>query len=514
MNKISICLLFSFTIAHSQVPVISYATPNVFTYGQTITDLAPTITGGTVIAETLVSTFAGSGIMGSVDGNGTSASFNLPTVVTLDSFGNVFVVDRSNHKIRKITPAGDISTFAGSGSIGSADGIGTAASFKYPDGAVFDSHNALFVSDQSNHKIRKITPDGTVSTFAGTGMIGSADGLGILASFYYPAGMAVDASDNLYVADYGNNKIRKITPNGSVTTFAGTGVIGSADGTSLTAQFNGATGVCVDPAGNVFVADYYNNKIRKINVLGDVTTIAGSGAIGSADGIATNASFHYPAIVALDLNNNLFITDEENHKIRKITPDGMVSTYAGTGIAGATDGVATVAQFNLATGVAVDHSNNVFVCDYGNNKIRKIKTYGFFITPALPMGLNFDTATGIISGTPSVISPPTDYTVTASNVDGMSAFVLNIAVNPQLNMPCYNIPNLQIYPNPVTDILTISSSESITAIKVVNLLGQEIVLKSNVTTSNKIDVSGLSNGYYLAKISIGNIIKTVRFLKQ
>ena len=514
MNKISIYLLFILNLAYSQAPVISYATPNVFTNGQTITNLAPTATGGTVVFQTLVSTFAGSGIIGSADGNGTSASFNLPTVVTLDSFGNVFVVDRSNHKIRKITPAGDVSTFAGSGSIGFADGIGTAASFKYPDGAVFDSHNALFVSDQSNHKIRKITPDGTVSTFAGTGMIGSADGIGILASFYYPAGMAVDALDNLYVADYGNNKIRKITPNGFVTTFAGTGVIGSADGTSLTAQFNGATGVCVDPVGNVFVADYYNNKIRKINTLGDVTTIAGSGAIGSADGIGTSASFYYPAIVAIDLSNNLFITDEENHKIRKITPDGVVATYAGTGIAGASDGVATAAQFNSATGVAIDHLNTVFVCDYGNHKIRKIKTYGYSISPALPMGLSFDTATGIISGTPSVISPPTDYTVTASNVDGVSTFALNIAVSPQLGTPEHVIPNLQIYPNPVTDILTISPSEGITALKVVNLLGQEIVLKSNITTSNKIDVSGLSNGYYLAKISIGNIIKTVRFLKQ
>ncbi|WP_293875489.1 T9SS type A sorting domain-containing protein [Flavobacterium sp.] len=514
MNKISILLLFSLTVAHSQVPVISYTTPNVFTNGQTITDLIPTATGGAIIAETLVSTFAGSGTVGSADGNGIAASFNLPTVVTIDSFGNIFVVDRSNHKIRKITPARDVTTFAGSGSIGSADGIGTAASFKYPDGAVFDSQNNLFVSDQSNHKIRKITPDGTVSTFAGTGLIGSADGIGILASFYYPAGMTVDAVDNLYVADYGNNKIRKITPNGTVTTFAGTGIAGSADGTVLTAQFNGATGVCIDPLGSIFVADYYSNKIRKISTIGDVTTIAGTGTIGSTDGIGTSASFYYPAIVAIDLNNNLFITDEENHKIRKITPDGMVSTYAGTGVIGATDGLATVAQFNSATGVAIDHSNTVFVCDYGNNKIRKIKTYGYSISPALPTGLLFNTSNGRISGTPTVVSPATDYTVTASNSDGMSTFVLNIAVNPELGIPNYVIPNIQIYPNPVTDILTITPSEGITAIKLVTLLGQEIVLNSTRSVGNKIDVSGLSDGCYIARISFGNIIKTIRFLKQ
>ncbi|HNP32351.1 MAG TPA: hypothetical protein PKN96_03570, partial [Flavobacterium sp.] len=264
MKKITLCLLLALNLAYSQAPNISYNTPNVFTVGQSITNLNPTNTGGIVIAQTLVSTFAGSGSVGSVNANGTSASFNLPTVVTLDSSGNVFVVDRSNHKIRKITPNGDVTTFAGSGSIGSADGVGTAASFKYPDGAVFDSHDNLFVSDQSNHKIRKITPDGTVSTFAGSGSIGAVDAVGTAASFYYPAGMAVDADDNLYVADYGNNKIRKITPDGTVTTFAGTGVAGVAEGDVSTAQFNGATGVCVDSFGNVFVADYYNNKIRKI----------------------------------------------------------------------------------------------------------------------------------------------------------------------------------------------------------------------------------------------------------
>ena len=510
MNKISICLLLTINLVQSQAPNISYTTPNVYTNGQTITSLAPTNTGGTIIAQTLVSTFAGSGSVGSANGNGIAASFNLPTVVTIDSLGNIFVVDRSNHKIRKITPTGDVTTFAGSGSIGSADGVGITASFKYPDGAVFDSHDNLFVSDQSNHKIRKITPDGTVSTFAGTGIIGSANGVGILASFYYPAGMAVDATDNLYVADYGNNKIRKITPDGTVTTFAGTGVAGSADGTVLTAQFYGATGVCMDSFGNIFVADYYNNKIRKINTSGDVTTVAGTGAIGSADGVGISASFYYPAIVAVDAANNLFITDEENNKIRKITPDGMVSTYAGTGIAGATDGVSTVAQFNSSTGVAVDHANNVFVCDYNNNKIRKIKTYGYFITPILPAGLSFDTATGIISGTPTAISPATDYTVIASNVDGESSFVVNITVNAELGLPNNTTSGLRIYPNPVTEILNIVTTESITEVKIVNLLGQEILSAA----TDKIDVSGIANGCYFAKIIIGNTIKTIRFLKE
>lgn len=514
MRKSIICLLLTINLAQSQPPIINYTNPNVFTVGQSIISLTPNSTGGIVIAETRVSTFAGSGSVGSADGNGIAASFNLPTVVTIDSFGNVFVVDRSNHKIRKITPNGDVTTFAGSGFSGSADGIGTAASFRYPDGAVFDSQNNLFVSDQSNHKIRKITPDGTVTTFAGSGTIGAANGIGTAASFYYPAGMAVDAVDNLYIADYGNNKIRKISPDGTVSTFAGTGVAGSSDGNVSTAQFNGATGVCVDSFGNVFVADYYNNKIRKIDTSGEVSTFAGSGTIGSADGIGNAASFHYPAIVAVDAANNLFITDEENHKIRKITTDRTVTTFAGNGTIGATDGISTLAQFNFPTGVAVDNSNNVFVCDYSNHKIRKINRYGFSISPSLPSGLSFDTTTGIISGTPTVVSPSTNYTITASNIDGVGSFVLNITVEAELGLPNFNTSNLRIYPNPVTNTLTISTSENITEIKISNLIGQNILSKTNLSSEEKIDVSSLVNGWYLVQTTFGNSTKTTKFLKQ
>ena len=326
--------------------------------------------------------------------------------------------------------------------------------------------------------------------------------------------MAVDAADNLYVADYGNNKIRKIAPDGTVSTFAGTGVAGAAEGDVTTAQFNGATGVCVDSFGNVFVADYYNNKIRKIDTFGNVTTVAGSGAIGAADGIGTAASFYYPAIVAVDMANNLFITDEENHKIRKITTDGIVSTYAGDGTLGTTNGISTVAQFNYPTGVAVDASYNVYVCDYGNNKIRKIKSYGYTISPTLPAGLYFDNSTGSISGTPNTISPATDYTVTASNIDGASSFLVNIRVDAELGLSNFNSPNLRIYPNPVIDILTISAAENISEIKISNLLGQKILSKSNLSSEEKINVSSFVNGWYLVQTTIGNSTKTVKFLKE
>lgn len=514
MKKIIFCLALTVNLVYSQAPNISYSTPNIFSLNQAITNIVPINTGGNVVAQRLVSTLAGSGTVGSANANGILASFNLPTVVALDSFGNVFVVDRSNHKIRKITPNGDVTTFAGSGVSGSVDGIGTAASFRFPDGAAFDTHNNLFISDQSNHKIRKITPDGTVSTFAGSGIMGAIDGVGIAASFYYPAGMTVDANDNLLIADYGNNKIRKVTPDGIVTTFAGTGVAGSQEGTTLTAQFNGATGVCLDSFGNVFVADYYNNKIRKIDVLGNVSTFAGSGAIGALDGNGILASFHSPAIIAVDNNNNLFVTDEGNHKIREIKPDGTVSTYAGNGTIGATNGIATSAQFNSPTGVAIDNLNTVFVADYSNHKIRKIKTYGYSIFPELPAGLNFDTATGIISGTPTAISPASDYTITASNIEGESSFVVNFAVENELGFPDIDTSSIRIYPNPVKAVLTISTSESISEISIFNLIGQKLVSKTTLSSEEKIAVSELANGWYLLQTTIGNRTKTTKFLKQ
>jgi sugar lactone lactonase YvrE len=513
MNKTLISFLLILNLVHAQAPTISYATPNVYNVGESILALIPTNTGGAIVAGRIVSSFAGSGSMGGGNGNGIATSFNLPTVVTLDHLGNAYVVDRMNNKIRKITPNGDVTTFAGSGAIGSTDGIWYVATFHFPDGAVCDSQNNVFISDQSNHKIRKITPDGTVSTFAGTGVVGSADGPGDSATLYYPSGMTIDSNDNLYVAEYGNNKIRKITPDGIVSTYAGTGAAGSADGTTTTATFNGCTGVGIDSFGNIFVADYYNHKIRKIDTTGNVTTFAGTGASGSADGFGTNASFNNPAIVAADSNNNLFVTDEGNNKIRKIDTAGNGTTYAGTGNPGATDGAANIAEFKTPTGVAVDEAQVVYVCDYGNNKIRKINEYGYKVYPNLPDGLSIDTATGTISGTPTTAIPSTDFTVTATNPSGSSSFVINITVG-GLGLPAFNSSTVKIYPNPIKDVITIKAPANISEIKIYNPIGQEIIAKSNLSAEENINVSCWANGWYFVKTTIGNSVKTIKVLKE
>lgn len=498
---------------YGQAPQISYTTPNTFLVNQTIVPLVPNNTGGLVPNQPLVFTFAGTGVIGATDGTGTVASFNLPTVVTTYNSNTVVVVDRSNHKIRKITADGTVTTLAGTGAIGALDGPALLATFRYPDGAVADSQGNIFISDQSNHKIRKIDTNGMVSTFAGSGVAGFLDGAGTTAKFYYPAGMAIDADDNLYVADFSNHRIRKITPGGVVTTYAGLAAAGAVDGNVSVAKFNGPTGVCVDASGNVFVADYYNQKIRKIDVFGNVTTVAGTGIAGATDGPAATATFNYPAIVAVDALSNLFVTDEGNHKIRKITAFGAVTTFAGTGTAGAVDAVATSAMFNSPTGVCVANDGTVYVADYGNHKIRKISTYGYSVSPALPEGLLLNSVTGEISGTPTQVALMTDYTITATNASGSSSFVVSIEVG-TLGAEMFDAKRIKVYPNPVSEVLYVTAKEDIEKISVFNLVGQKVKEFDSEAATHPLDFHAFSKGSYLLKIETVSGIKEICIMKQ
>ncbi len=353
-----------------------------------------------------VTTLAGlagrTGFIGSADGTGSAARIWFPAGVAVDSAGIVYVADHNNHTIRKITPAGTVTTLAGLGyAWGSSDGTGSAARFAYPTGVTVDSGGNVYVADRFNSTIRKITPAGVVTTLAGlAGSYGSVDGIGSNARFYGPLGVAVDSGGNVYVADNGNHTIRKITPARVVSTIAGqAGSIGSADGTGSAARFYNPSGVTVDSAGTVSVADQNNNTIRKIDASTVVTTLAGSAfASGAADGVRDAARFLNPCGVTMDSAGNGYVADYNNHTIRKITPGGGVTTLAGlAGNSGSADGTGSDARFYNPTGVTVDSAGNVYVADRNNHTIRKITPAGVVTTLAGLAGL-LGTADGTGSG--------------------------------------------------------------------------------------------------------------------
>ena len=334
-----------------------------------------------VTAAGVVSTLAGS-TQGYTDGTGTAAQFNFPFGVAVDGAGTVFVADTGSNRIRKVTAAGVVSTLAGSGTSGYADGTGTAAQFKNPYGVAVDGAGTVYVADEGNHRIRKVTAAGVVSTLAGSGTAGFADGTGTAAQFNFPTGVAVDCSGTVYVADYVNQRIRKVTAAGVVSTLAGSGTAGFADGTGTAAQFNFPTGVAVDGTGTVYVADYVNQRIRTVTAAGVVSTLAGSGTYGFADGTGTAAQFRDPHGVAVDAAGTVYVADYGNHRIRTVTAAGVVSTLAGSGTSGFADGTGTAAQFNNPKGVAVDGAGTVYVADYGNHRIRMVTAAGVVSTLA------------------------------------------------------------------------------------------------------------------------------------
>lgn len=391
------------------------------------------------------STIAG-GSPGFLDGINSNAQFNNLTGVAVDGAGNVYVADQGNNAIRKITPAGTnwiVTTIAG-GTQGSEDGTNTGAQFFGPAGVAVDAAGKLYVTDQYNGTIRQITPLGTnwvVSTIAGSaGLLGNQDGTNASAEFSGPAGIAVDGFGNIFVADEANNAIREIIPSGGnwiVSTMAG-GSRGNRDGVNSSAQFFSPSGVAVDSSGRVFVADQFNNTIRLLNPAGSnwvVTTIAGQSIAGGSDGSGTNAQFNAPINLAMDAGNHLYVADLFNDAIRKMTLVGtewMVTTIAG-GSAGSTSGAGANAQFNLPFDVAADAFGDVFVADSQNNAVRLGAAAGsppptggveVVITPAnaVSAGAGWQLDGGLVQSSGAILSglAPGDHTISFTTMTGFT----------------------------------------------------------------------------------------------
>ncbi|MBY0244048.1 MAG: putative Ig domain-containing protein, partial [Sphingobacteriaceae bacterium] len=423
----------SINLAVGDVPNISVnLATNKFPINKAIPALEVKNSGGSIFpSQNMVSTFSGKL---RPDFYSIKSSLNSPHDVALDKEGNLYVVDQRNSVIRKITKSGESTTLAGSGYQFVA-GMGMQPTLDNISSLTVDGQGNVYVTNSKN--IHKITKEGVLSTLAGTGKSGNTDGIGTSASFSLPRGLAVDAQENVYVVDQMNNNVRKITKEGVVTTVAGSGRGGNTDGMGTAASFNNPMGIAVDSQGNLYVADGVNRTIRKITKEGLVTTFAGSGREGNTDGIGRAATFNSPSDVIVDEDMNVYVVDAGNYNVRKITKEGVVTTLAGTGPADPANFVLTPmsegthpgcfangpgwrALFRHPKGIAVDPEGNLYVADQGNHMIRKISTFSYSVTPALPAGLKLNTLTGIISGTPTELSATKTYTITAYNEFGQS----------------------------------------------------------------------------------------------
>ncbi|TXH20733.1 MAG: hypothetical protein E6Q95_05195 [Chitinophagaceae bacterium] len=334
-----------------------------------------------------ITTIAGNGSLGNVDDFGSNARFNYPSAVAIDASGNIYVADVNNHSIRKITPSGAVTTLAGNGSPGYVDGNGASAQFNSPYGLTVDAAGNIYVADTENHRIRKIDPSGNVTTIAGSGIWGILDGTLSNARFYMPSSVAIDEiTGKLYVTDFAGHDVRVIdiaTDNVSILAGAGNGVNGQyADGVGTSARFYHPTCIVLGPDGFLYVADEDNHCIRKIDKSnGTVTTFSGLGqTAGSANGTSGSggtARFNYPRSIAFDAAGNMMVAGYVGLNIRKIDGSGNVTTFAGTGTQGYVDALYASAQFYYPGGIAVNKNSGViYIADTYNHTIRQTSNIG------------------------------------------------------------------------------------------------------------------------------------------
>ena len=413
---------------------------------------------GANLPNGIITTVAGGGPKNPGDGGqATNASLYYPNDVAVDASGNLFIADSYGNVIRKVDTNGIITTVAGGGPDYPGDGgPATNASLDWPSGVAVDASGNLFIADSYSNVIRKVDTNGIITTVAGGGNDGLGDGgAATNASLYYPNGVAVDASGNLFIADTGNNVIRKVDTNGFITTVAGGGPDYPGDGGPATnASLVWPSGVAVDASGNLFIADSYGSVICKVDTNGSITTVAGGGKDGLGDGgAATNASLDWPSGVAVDASGNLFIADTDNNVIRQVDRNGIITTVAGNGIPNYSGDGGPAANASLCNpnGVAVDTSGNLFIADSCNGRIREVMLFAssptLTLCHATPNNAGNYTAfittpygavTSIVANL-TVASSPIIYKVIC-NADG--SVTLNLVTTPKISSRVFATTNL------------------------------------------------------------------------
>lgn len=430
-------------------------------------------------AQQIITTIAGTGTSGfSGDGaQATAAQFALPEGVAVDNKGSTFIADKTNQRIRKIDAAGIISTIAGNGTSGySGDGLqGTAAQLNFPTSVATDTAGNVYFADSQNNVIRKVSTSGVITTVVGNGVAGFSgdNGYGTACELNAPLAVYVNAAGtNFFIADNGNNRVRKEDGSGRINTIGGNGIAGfSGDGALATAaELNGIMGITVDSKSNVYVSDYNNNRIRMITQPGRIiTTIAGNGTAGySGDGAqATACELNGPFQLTTDAARSLYIADKMNKRIRKIDSNAVITTVVGNGTLGFSGdgGQATACELNFPTAVAVNATANIFVADESNLRIRETM---------MPLGVNV--------------------------VQAESA-------------------EIKVYPNPSSGVFTIMQpvpGEGMLRAEVYNVLGEKIA-NSQWPIANgpkQIDLSEKPSGIYFIKVQTNTGAQVIKVLKQ
>ncbi|MGN6638477.1 MAG: gliding motility-associated C-terminal domain-containing protein [Mucilaginibacter sp.] len=409
----------SFAQVTVQPPQFTYTTPDTYTVNTLISSLIPNNTGGAVPATLFgdVSTFAGQDFtQGHLDATGTNALFNRLWGIDMDATGNLYVGD--GVYIRKITPAGVVTTLAGGNRNNFSDGTGTAAGFSLVSGLSVAPSGNIVAGDRGNKELRQVTPTGVVTTINTSSIFN-----------FNPAGVATDQAGNIFVTDQANDLITEISPTGTITPFAGSiGFAGFRNGPVASSVFNQPTDLKFDRAGNLFIADDGNNMIREISAAGATTTVAGSTNPGLVNGPVVTALFNKPLALAVDLAENIYVSDANGLVLRMIDAHGQVISIAGSNARKrSSDGIGGAASFDQMSGMV--YSNGMlFIADA--TCVRKVIVTGYTIDKPLPLGLIFDSTTGIISGTPLVASPTTQYTITGYNTGGSSSTIVTITVDP------------------------------------------------------------------------------------